>query len=101
MLSECRVHVPIVCACTYVAGSRLHDATHDSEDGDCSDDVLLCRDDELATLGSFLNHHVKGRRAGSLYISGPPGTGKSASVNYVVKNKLVCMYVYTYIRMCI
>ncbi|KAJ8096836.1 P-loop containing nucleoside triphosphate hydrolase protein [Lipomyces tetrasporus] len=46
--------------------------------GSGSPGKLLCRDVERDILKSFFESHVSNRTAGSLYISGPPGTGKSA-----------------------
>ncbi|KAK9471883.1 P-loop containing nucleoside triphosphate hydrolase protein [Dipodascopsis tothii] len=41
---------------------------------------LPCREAERAELERFLERHIAARTPGSLYISGPPGTGKSALV---------------------
>ena len=79
----------------FTAESRV-----DKPDGDVdkqmSGDILFCRDGEIASLEAFLKRHIVGKRPGSLYVSGPPGTGKSASVNHVIRNKVVrscvCMY---------
>nr|BAH83663.1 cell division cycle 6 [Patiria pectinifera] len=47
-------------------------------------DRLLCRDKELGMMTSFLTGHVTKNRAGSLYISGAPGTGKTACLSQVL-----------------
>uniref|UniRef100_A0A7S0ZI60 Origin recognition complex subunit 1 n=1 Tax=Timspurckia oligopyrenoides TaxID=708627 RepID=A0A7S0ZI60_9RHOD len=48
---------------------------------------LLCRDEEKATLESFIGAAVRGEESASrcLYISGVPGTGKTATVREVLK----------------
>ena len=56
-------------------------------------DELLCREAELAALEVFLQEHVCGRKAGSLYVSGPPGTGKSASINHLLESRPVSLCV--------
>ncbi|KAI9792067.1 MAG: AAA ATPase [Peltula sp. TS41687] len=45
---------------------------------------LVGRDDERAELTRFLRDRIKKRTGGCLYVSGPPGTGKSALVNEVL-----------------
>ncbi|KAK9380692.1 P-loop containing nucleoside triphosphate hydrolase protein [Kockiozyma suomiensis] len=45
---------------------------------------LLCRDSERQIIESFINTHVEKRTSGCLYVSGPPGTGKSALTSEVV-----------------
>ncbi|KAK9324112.1 P-loop containing nucleoside triphosphate hydrolase protein [Lipomyces orientalis] len=52
--------------------------------GSGSPGKLLCRDAERDALKSFFHSHVSTRTAGSLYISGPPGTGKSALIAEVL-----------------
>ena len=54
-------------------------------------DELLCRETELAALEAFLKRHVCGKRPGSLYVSGPPGTGKSASINNLLDSRPVSL----------
>ncbi|KAK0745982.1 putative cell division control protein [Schizothecium vesticola] len=44
---------------------------------------LIGRDDERAQLRTFLERCTTARPGGCLYVSGPPGTGKSAMVNEV------------------
>jgi Cdc6-like AAA superfamily ATPase len=38
---------------------------------------LLGRTSELAQVTSFFEEHLKSQKPGSLFISGPPGTGKT------------------------
>ncbi|KAK9456276.1 P-loop containing nucleoside triphosphate hydrolase protein [Dipodascopsis uninucleata] len=47
---------------------------------------LLCRDSEREELRTFLHNHLRKSIPGSLYISGPPGTGKSALVKEVLED---------------
>ena len=44
---------------------------------------LIGRDDERAQLHKFLERCNTTRPSGCLYVSGPPGTGKSAMVNSI------------------
>ncbi|XP_022103638.1 cell division control protein 6 homolog isoform X2 [Acanthaster planci] len=50
-------------------------------------DRLLCRDKELGMMTLFLRSHVTKAQAGSLYISGAPGTGKTACLSQVLNNE--------------
>ncbi|KAM9255151.1 cell division control protein 6 homolog [Cariama cristata] len=47
-------------------------------------DCLHARERETGIIRQFLREHVCGRRPGSLYISGAPGTGKTACVSRVL-----------------
>ncbi|NXG52225.1 CDC6 protein, partial [Psilopogon haemacephalus] len=42
------------------------------------------REREAGTIRQFLRDHICGQRPGSLYISGPPGTGKTACLGRVL-----------------
>ncbi|XP_071969752.1 cell division control protein 6 homolog [Engystomops pustulosus] len=59
---------------------------------------LLAREEETTTILSFLKAHVSLEKPGSLYISGAPGTGKTACLNKLLQeNKEVlksCKSVY-------
>ncbi|KAK4251875.1 P-loop containing nucleoside triphosphate hydrolase protein [Corynascus novoguineensis] len=46
---------------------------------------LVGRDDERAQLHKFLERCITPRPSGCLYVSGPPGTGKSAMVNKITE----------------
>lgn len=50
---------------------------------------LLSREAERASIRSFLEEKVLQRLPGSLYISGAPGTGKTACLNCVVQEMKV------------
>eukprot|EP00118_Oscarella_pearsei_P005485 m.25260 g.25260 ORF g.25260 m.25260 type:complete len:433 (+) comp28769_c0_seq2:114-1412(+) len=45
---------------------------------------ILCRDAEINAVERFVIENAKKSKSGSLYISGPPGTGKTACVNKVL-----------------
>ncbi|KAF3047779.1 AAA ATPase [Didymella heteroderae] len=47
--------------------------------------VLFGRDNERAELQNFISTRTKGKKSGCIYVSGPPGTGKSAFVNDVCR----------------
>lgn len=47
---------------------------------------LVGRDEERKALQSFIEQSVSSQNGGCMYVSGPPGTGKSALVNEVCRN---------------
>jgi cell division control protein 6 len=49
---------------------------------------ILGRDKELSVIEEFLCGCLKAKQGGGLYISGAPGTGKSASVKHVIHSKV-------------
>lgn len=48
---------------------------------------LLSREAERAAIVSFLENHVVKAKPSSLYISGAPGTGKTACLNCVLQEQ--------------
>lgn len=52
---------------------------------------LLSREAERASIRSFLEEKVMQRLPGSLYISGAPGTGKTACLNCVLQEMKVLL----------
>ena len=48
--------------------------------------ILLCRDEELASLSAFLQTSITARQPGALYVSGAPGTGKTACLTHSMDN---------------
>lgn len=49
------------------------------------------REVELCDLKNFIKTNLKNGTSGSLYVSGPPGTGKTASLNIILQEKDVSM----------
>lgn len=45
------------------------------------------REKELDELQSFIRFHLDSKSSGSMYISGPPGTGKTASLNIILQQE--------------
>lgn len=46
---------------------------------------LTGRDEEIAQLHQFIEQHLRTKRGGALYVSGAPGTGKTASVLHTLE----------------
>lgn len=46
-----------------------------------NDHVLLSREKEADNLSNFLETHISRRESRTIYVSGPPGTGKTAQVS--------------------
>lgn len=64
----------------------------------CSSENLPGRETELAKLEEFIREHLKNESSGSLYVSGPPGTGKTACLSKIMqqpefKSKFKVIYV--------
>lgn len=49
--------------------------------------VLVSREDHIHQIQLFWENHVKARKCNSMYVSGCPGTGKTAIVNHVLDQK--------------
>lgn len=49
-------------------------------------DSLPCRDQEFADIFCFIQDHIAGKTGGCMYISGVPGTGKTATVHEVIRH---------------
>jgi len=47
-------------------------------------DNLLCREKEITEIRNFLQNHLPEGKPGSLYISGAPGTGKTACLTKIM-----------------
>lgn len=45
----------------------------------------------MADMESFLKEHLQNVKPGSLYVSGAPGTGKTASLNSILDSMKVCI----------
>lgn len=50
------------------------------------------REKEIEEIRSFIEEHIEKGTSGSMYISGPPGTGKTASLNLILEDKGVSSY---------
>ena len=61
--------------CYQTAKQSLHTAKPDH---------LVGRDQEVAEITGFLKTHLDKQSAGSLYISGAPGTGKTAALLHII-----------------
>ena len=48
--------------------------------------TLLCRDEKLASLSAFLQTSITARQPGALYVSGAPGTGKTACLTHTMED---------------
>ncbi|CAG9784520.1 unnamed protein product [Diatraea saccharalis] len=60
---------------------------------------LSCREKEIDYLENFLDEQLRRKESASIYISGQPGTGKTASLSYILKSpKIVKEYKQVYIN---
>ncbi|XP_064091799.1 cell division control protein 6 homolog [Macrobrachium nipponense] len=48
--------------------------------------TLVCREEQISAMKDFLSKHLEKGKPGSLYISGAPGTGKTACLTSLVAN---------------
>lgn len=55
---------------------------------------LTSREKEIGWLDNFLTEHLDKEESASLYISGQPGTGKTASLSYILNLPKVCIAMY-------
>lgn len=49
-------------------------------------DRLPAREQEMGVIRNFLKEHICGKKAGSLYLSGAPGTGKTACLSRILQD---------------
>ncbi|KAM5273947.1 cell division control protein 6 homolog isoform 2-T2 [Ctenodactylus gundi] len=49
-------------------------------------DRLPAREKEIDVIRNFLREHICGKKAGSLYLSGAPGTGKTACLSRILQD---------------
>ena len=54
-------------------------------------DRLVGRELEMETVNQFVRGHMTRKTAGSLYISGAPGTGKTAVLTHILDNVKVSL----------
>jgi len=50
--------------------------------------TLTGREQQMNALRTFLSSHMKKRKPGLLFITGPPGSGKSATVEAVLAERV-------------
>eukprot|EP00088_Acartia_fossae_P012897 TRINITY_DN16675_c0_g1_i6.p1 TRINITY_DN16675_c0_g1~~TRINITY_DN16675_c0_g1_i6.p1 ORF type:complete len:752 (-),score=162.71 TRINITY_DN16675_c0_g1_i6:79-2085(-) len=62
----------------HMAKTALHTGTPDE---------LLCRAQQVETMSQWLDQHLLQKKPGSLYVSGAPGTGKTATLTHLLNNK--------------
>ena len=60
---------------------------------------LLCRDEQLSAVREWVGQKVREGQGGALYISGAPGTGKTACVAHLMEEMKVRVYIH--VHMCI
>jgi len=48
---------------------------------------LLCREQQVDTMSQWLDKHLVGGKPGSMYVSGAPGTGKTATLTHLLNTK--------------
>ena len=59
---------------------------------------VICRETEQDYVNSFLDSHIKKKLSGSLYISGAPGTGKTAVVSNMMKSLKVFLGIFSVVQ---
>lgn len=73
-----------------VARKALHSTTPSSLPG---------REKEIKELENFITEHLRKQSSGTLYISGPPGTGKTASLSLILqKEEVYKQFVVVYVN---
>lgn len=59
----------------------------------CLPENLPGREREMEEIESFVIDRVGGKKSGTLYVSGPPGTGKTAALSLILKKVKVRYYI--------
>ena len=62
---------------------------------------LLCRDEQLRAVRGWVEERVREKKGGALYISGAPGTGKTACVTHLLTEMEVCRELSTLCMCCV
>ena len=76
-IAECLAHL------TLSTREALADTKHSLSQGyECP---LVCREKEIAAISDYLTSHLSSHTPGALYVSGLPGTGKSACLKHVLQ----------------
>ena len=73
----------ILGACYMAARQALHTAQPER---------VVSREKEMGEIQQFLNGNINLKRPGSLYISGAPGTGKTAVLSQIMKQLRVSIF---------
>ena len=55
-------------------------------------DQLVCRGEEMSRIAQWLDQHLNNSKPGSMYVSGPPGTGKTATLTHLLETKVTKEY---------
>ncbi|KOB74323.1 putative Cdc6 [Operophtera brumata] len=73
--------------CTAVKIARLQSTveTEEKTENENSAKPLTSREKEIEWLEEFLMQHIESEESASLYVSGHPGTGKTASLSYILQ----------------
>ena len=53
---------------------------------------LLCRGEQVAAMEQWLDQHLNTNMPGSMYVSGAPGTGKTATLTHLLETKVTKEY---------
>lgn len=59
-------------------------------------DEVVCRDKEITQIKNFLDIRVNKKNPGSLYISGAPGTGKTAVIKHLLEQEHLVSFIMPY-----
>ena len=50
-------------------------------------EYIMCRENQVTEMNSWLDNHLGMGKPGSMYVSGPPGTGKTATLTHLLGAK--------------
>lgn len=70
---------------------RRRTAKEETVSDDLNVDAPVRRDFELAALWQSVNSTIQEGKSCSMYLSGPPGTGKTACAKYIIRKIEVCL----------
>ena len=51
--------------------------------------IVPCREEEFSTVSSFVEGHLNSGTSGCMYVSGTPGTGKTATVMEAIRLNII------------
>ena len=78
-----------ICIVLYLAAHAYHMAKQSFHTA--KPDRLVGRELEMETVNQFVRGHMTRKTAGSLYISGAPGTGKTAVLTHILDDVKVSL----------